>query len=240
MQVSGLEQEGLCYEDYLPAEGSLENWPLVGTWVKVHFMLQLFSSVGERLLGMLGIRAHDWLVVRATSSAVRFGLYGALADWLRSGPEALRYQGAQWLSEVEGFLLYGSPEASAGVPEAVAMENELFGFPYVVGAPGLTVHYLWSVFMLTGWLVLNALGDRVRSWGYLRATANGFRSSTTMAVSVWLRRTGQRYVEQYLAPTPAVENAVDHYLQTGVIQFPFAVVPAPQNPEGSDFEMMRS
>ena len=61
-----------------------------------------------------------------------------------------------------------------------------------------------------------------------------------MAVSVWLRRTGQRYVEQYLAPTPAVENAVDHYLQTGVIQFPFAVVPAPQNPEGSDFEMMRS
>ena len=103
MQVSGLEQEGLCYEDYLPAEGSLENWPLVGTWVKVHFMLQLFSSVGERLLGMLGIRAHDWLVVRATSSAVRFGLYGALADWLRSGPEALRYQGAQWLSEVEGF-----------------------------------------------------------------------------------------------------------------------------------------
>ena len=53
-----------------------------------------------------------------------------------------------------------------------------------------------------------------------------------MAVAVWLRRTSQRYINQYLAPTLAVEDAANAYLRGGEVLYPFAEA----NAAGEDFE----
>ena len=76
-----LEDTGYYYEDYFPHEGSLAAWPLVGTWLRVHFLAQLFISTGEPLLQMLGLRTRSVLVLRETANVVRFALYGAVVDW---------------------------------------------------------------------------------------------------------------------------------------------------------------
>ena len=223
MQVPSFESTGFSYEDYVSVEGSLDAWPMVGTWLKVHYLLQIFSSVGEVLLEMLGLRSCSWLRVRGTSSAVRIGLYGAVVDYLRNGHEAWRYQGPQWVIAVEEFLLSGSRETGSGgaglgpvgVPGPRVRPS---GFPYVEGPPGVVSHYLWTVFMTVGSLVLDQLGDRVSSWGYLRATADGFRSSVTMALIIWLRRTHRLYT----ARSQETYDAAEAYMQRGEIQFPFA------------------
>ena len=90
-------------------------------------------------------------------------------------------------------------------------------FPYVEGPPGMVAHYLWRVFMLIGWSVLDFLGDRVSSWRCLRATAQGFRSSTTLAVTIWLRRTYHLYV----ASAQATYAAAETYIQGGAVEYPF-------------------
>ena len=35
------------------------------------------------------------------------------------------------------------------------VEDSVVGFPYVEGPPGMVAHYLWRVFMLVGWCVLD-------------------------------------------------------------------------------------
>ena len=241
MQVPSFESTGFSYEDYVSVEGSLDAWPMAGTWLKVHYLMQIFSSVGEVLLEMLGLRSRSWLLVRGTSSAVRIGLYGAVVDYLRNGHEAWRYQGPQWVIAVEEFLLSGSRVTGSGdaglAPVGVPGPRvRPIGFPYVEGPPGVVSHYLWTVFMTVGSLVLDLLGDRVSSWGYLRATADGFRSSVTMALIVWLRRTHQLYT----ARSQETYDAAEAYMQRGEIQFPFAqqanVEPAVVDSESDDEE----
>ena len=87
--------------------------------------------------------------------------------------------------------------------------------------------------MLVGWCVLDFLGDRVSSWGCLRGVAQGFRSSATLALTIWLRRTQHLYV----ATTAEVAAATEHYGQTGELVFPFAargVDPFEGEPQAED------
>ena len=50
MCVPALEATGQYYEDYFPQEGDLDSWPLVGTWLKTHFLVQMCSVAGDFIL----------------------------------------------------------------------------------------------------------------------------------------------------------------------------------------------
>ena len=120
------------------------------------------------------------------------------------------------MATVEEYLITGQLDlghlggsaGSGGVPRPPSVQP---CFPYVEGPPGMVSHYLWRVIMLIGWSILDFLGYRVSSWGYLRAVAVGFRSCATMAISIWLRRTSHLYI----ATPQATADAVDTYLQSG-------------------------
>ena len=228
-----------CYEDYYGDAMVVARFPYVGSWRSVHLLLALFSQVGEGFLRALGECVFTWRALRVVSLGLRHGVASALVEVLHRSCWARYFEGPQWQLAVDRYMVTGRVvgplelNASLGGQEGVSSEGPVF--PYVEGPPGYAFHYLWRVFMLTGWLVLDFLGDRVSSWGYLRSTADGFRGGTTMAVSVWLRRTGQRYIDRYLAPTPTTADAVQAYMERGELQFPFAERDE-QNPEGTDVE----
>ena len=225
-----------CYEDYCGEATLVDRFPYVGSWLQVHFLIHLFSQVGEQILWALGERSQDWLTLRSISGGVKCAMSLAVVEVMRRGPHAILFNSPQWIAAVDEFLLTGYPLSDEVEPSMTIGQGEgsvgISRFPYVEGPPGIVVHYLWRVFMLQGWVILDFLGDRVASWGYLRGTADGFRSSTTMAVAVWLRRTGQRYIDQYLAPTPMVAEAAAAYVCTGEINFPFGA----RNPRAQDYE----
>ena len=218
----------------------VDRFPYVGSWRSVHFLLALFSQVGEGILRALGECVFTWRALRVVSLGLRHGVASALVEVLRRSCWARYFEGPQWQLAVDRYMVTGrvveetrALNASLGGQQGVSSEGPVF--PYVEGPPGYASHYLWRVFMLAGWLVLDFLGDRMSSWGYLRSTAEGFRSGATMAVSIWLRRTGQRYIDRYLAPTPTTADAVQAYMERGELQFPFADRNN-QNPEGTDVE----
>ena len=234
MQAAPLSGE--CYEDYCGDAMLLDRFPYVGSWLQIHFVIHLFSQVGEQILWALGERSREWLILREVSGGVRIAMSLAVAEVMRRGPYTIRFSSPQWLAAIDEYLLTGYP-VCGGVGPSSETAPPLGGgglapvFPYLEGPPGIVAHYLWRVFLLVGWLVLDLLGDRVASWGYLRSVAGGFRSSTTMAVAIWLRRTGQRYVELYAAPTPAVADAAAAYMRDGELRFPFDA----RNEEVQDF-----
>ena len=202
-----------CYEDYYGDAMVVDRFPYVGSWRSVHFLLALFSQVGEGILRALGECVFTWRALRVVSLGLRHGVASALVEVLRRSCWARYFEGPQWQLAVDRYMVTGrvveetrALNASLGGQQGVSSEGPVF--PYVEGPPGYASHYLWRVFMLAGWLVLDFLGDRMSSWGYLRSTAEGFRSGATMAVSIWLRRTGQRYIDRYLAPTPTTADAV--------------------------------
>ena len=211
----------LCYEDYCGADLLVDEFPYVGSWLRTHFLVQLFSQTGGPVLWTLGERAPEWLILRCTSAGVRYAVAFAVVDVLREGVYAALYQGPQWLSAAEDFIVSGHPQGGNAVPQEpvdpLSMQPDGVVFPYAEGPPGMVAHYLWRVFMLIGWSVLDFLGDRVSSWRCLRATAQGFRSSTTLAVTIWLRRTYHLYV----ASAQATYAAAETYIQGGAVEYPF-------------------
>ena len=122
VQVAGSGSHGFnashweeTYEDYFSEGDSLEDFPLVGTWLKVHFVAQVFSIQGSRVLGYLGHRVSEWAVVRCASIAFRYALIGAVADMLREGPLAVWFQGPQWHQAVEEYICSGEVPGYVGV-----------------------------------------------------------------------------------------------------------------------------
>ena len=213
----------LCYEDYFGDAMSVERFPYVGSWLQIHYMMHVFSQAGEQVLWALGERSVEWLALRCVSGGIKCAVSLVVVEVLRRGPNHLLYSGPQWLAAVDEFFLSGQPVlgVSGQVPEETAPAASALrtvGFPYIEGPPGVVVHYLWRVFMLVGWAVLDYLGDRVSSWAQLRATAVGFRSGTTLAVIVWLRRTYQLYV----ANAQDTYDAAEGYIREGVVRYPFA------------------
>ncbi|CAE7355520.1 RE2 [Symbiodinium sp. CCMP2456] len=212
---------GLCYEDSF-GEDPVEGFPIVGTWLRVHFLVSLFSQEGERILEGLGQRSVSWLRLRAVSNAIRYALAGAIVDGLRRGPYAVMFSSPQWFSAVEEFVLTGYPlEGEAigeeNVPAADEEDVSVLGFPYVEWAPTVVVHFLWRLFALDGSRLLAFLGNRVVEWCYLRSAARGFRSHVLYALIGWLRDTGiQRVADGYLSI-----EAAESYLQHGVRVYPF-------------------
>ena len=168
MQAVSLSER--YYEDYYGDEMLMDRFPYVGSWLQRHFLLHLFSLVGEQVLWALGERSLEWFILRRVSGGVRCAVTLAVADVLRRGPFTILYSGPQGLAAVDEFIRRGEH-----------VEDSVVGFPYVEGPPGMVAHYLWRVFMLVGWCVLDFLGDRVCSWGCLRGVAQGFRSSATLA-----------------------------------------------------------
>ena len=212
-----------CYEDHCDGPMPTDCFPYVGSWLQIHYVIQLFNQVGEPILWALGERAEEWMILRCVSSGIRCALYLAVAEVLRRGPRAVLYDSPQWMIAVGEFFQRGhfwnegsAPDADPGPLPGVIVNS---GFPYLEGPPGMVAHYLWRLFMMIGWLVLDFLGDRVSSWGYLRAVAPGFRSSATLAVSVWLQRTHHLYI----ARAQDTFDAAHTYTQGGGIQYPFAV-----------------
>ncbi|CAE7427987.1 GIP [Symbiodinium sp. CCMP2592] len=226
-----------CYEDYA-AEGMLtDQFPYVGSWLVTHYLVQLLSQWGEGILWSLGERSSEWLRLRAVSAGIRYALVFAVVEVLRRGPQSILYNGPQWLLATEEFVLTGPPMAvssvSRGLGGPTTVQDRSFVFPYVEGPPGVSSHYLLRVFMTIGWLVLDLLGDRVSSWGYLRAVATGFGSQVTLALSIWLRRVYQLRMAQ----SQLTYDAANAYLQSGTVQYPFEPdVERDQPADASDFE----
>ena len=250
MQVarSDFASGGLTYEDYLPlGEREIrDTWPYVGTWLQIHYLAQILSLEGERVLAMLGVRSAAWFLLRGASQMIRLAVAGSVVDTLRRGPYSVMFSSPQWLEAVEEYLRTGypvedvayfeEPQLSRDEHEGEEAERGSLGFPYIEWPPGVRVHYLWTVFSTCGALVLDLLGNRVSSWGYLRAVATGFRSSVTLALVVWLRRTHHLYV----ARAQDTYNAAAAYLQGEGIQYPFGErVEEPQAP-GELFEASSS
>ena len=204
---------GSCYEDLVGIPEETEDFPWVGTWCKVHFVVQLMSVVGEAVLGMLGERNEACFFLRATSSSIRYALASAVAEGLRRGPYSVMFQSAQWMIAVEEYLLTGYPECD---PTEVRTRGAEI-FPYVRWAPGITVHYLWRIFAIMGSRLLAFLGDRRPEWGRLRSSARGFQSHVLYAVLGWLRDTSV----QRVADGRCSFEAADAYILSGVRVFPF-------------------
>ena len=90
-------------------------------------------------------------------------------------------------------------------------------FPYVEWPPSVVVHFLWRLFALCGSRILACLGDRTREWGYMYASAKGFRSHVVYALICWLRSTGIHR----MADGPVSYEAAQAYLHSGVREYPF-------------------
>ena len=204
----------VTYEDCFQSGDDLEGFPYVGTWVRVHFLVRLFSAAGLLILRFLGRGADGWWQLRTTSNYQRYALAQSVYEALKVGPRALEFECPQWFELVDRWVAEGG-----GFDEGGDEDSRFQHFPYVVWAPPHTTHYLWKLFLLQGYQILSFLGTRVREWAYLRSTAQGFRSHVVMALILWLRATGP----QRMADGVVSFHAAEVYLNTGQRQFPFAV-----------------
>ena len=189
---------GACYEDLVEPVEDLAGFPLVGTWVRFHFLICLLSKEGERILWFLGDRSEAWGFLRATSVLFRHEVASALVEVLRRGPCGVAFSGPQWRIAVEDYVFSGSVGAVLGPV-----------FPYVEWGPNIVTHFLWKIFDLEGRAVLAYVGSRVRDWNCLMSVARGFRASSLYAFIGWLRDT---------AGPPGIANpvgmdAADAYVQ---------------------------
>ena len=95
-----------CYEDVVePVEVS--TFPIVGTWLRLHYLVQLLSTAGELILSFLGERSAAWGELRCASLMIRTGLIGAVATALRRGPRALEFEGPAWYEAVDRWIAIG-------------------------------------------------------------------------------------------------------------------------------------
>ena len=214
--------QGVCYEDYFGEDLLLDEFPYVGSWLRTHFLMRVLSEAGEMVLWALGNRAEEWRQLRCASEGLRYALALTVVGVLRRGPWSVMFSQPQWLEAVEEYILtgYPYPKRDLSITEPGHVQEPLassHSFPYVEGPPGVVVHYLWRVFLLIGWSVLDFLGIRVASHSRLRATARGFRHSSTLALSVWLRRTHHLHI----ATTQETFDAALAYWQSGEIRYPF-------------------
>ena len=92
------------YEDLFDFEVEGAQFPIVGTWLREHFMSQLLSLVGSSILWFLGEGSWEWLSLRLASLSLRTALVGALADVWRQGPNAYLFEGPQWYAAVEDHM----------------------------------------------------------------------------------------------------------------------------------------
>ena len=212
------------YEDYYPTDSHPE-FPLVGTWLVVHYLVQVLSIAGVGVLQFLGHRADEWRRLRATSCYLRYGFVGAAADLLREGPFAVVFSGPQWVLAVEHYVcrgeLLGYEREDEPEPTCEPVRSEAPTFPQVYWGPPNTVHYLWCLFARFGYGLLSFLGDRVVDWYVLRTVAPGFRSCVLYGLILWLERTSVRYRSRYLTETASSWNAAQTYLRTGQREGPF-------------------
>ena len=208
----------VCYEDYFPLDEN-PGFPLVGTWLVVHYLVQVFSVVGTGVLEFLGLRAASWCTSRTTSAYLRFAVAAAVADLLRAGPYGVAFQGPQWMSAVEHYICRGEILGYGRVPADSALSPVPAGpvFPYVHWGPPNVTHFLWRLFAVQGYLLLSLLGNRVKEWAYLRATASDFRSNIVLSLIMWLRATGPYRT----AEGTVTFEAAAAYLATGERQYPF-------------------
>ncbi|CAE7242423.1 unnamed protein product [Symbiodinium sp. CCMP2592] len=207
----------LCYEDYVAPEGGNVEFPLVGTWLTVHYVVQLLSYEGVRLLEFLGLRSENCLALRVALAYFRQAVASAAADLLRLGPLAVAFHGPQWVLTVEHYLLTG--EVLGLVRNSVEVPSSSSGpvFPYVCWGSPNVVHYLWRVLASQGHLVLSMLGERAREWAFVRAVSRDFFSNMILAIILWLQATGTRRQ----ADGAVAFQAAFAYLQTGEREYPF-------------------
>ena len=213
---------GLTYEDLTGADADFGRFPIVGSWFGMHFLGQVFSVSGVVVLEWLGTRVPEWLSLRSVSSVIRYTFEAAVAEDLRRGPYWVMFSGPQWQIAVEEYILTGYPLSEAGAgnepeEEPLVVGGEFSNFPYIEWPPSVWVHFLWRVFAMCGSRILACLGDRTREWGYLYASARGFRSHVVYALICWLRSTGI----QRVADGPITYDAAQAYLRSGIRAYPF-------------------
>ncbi|CAE7787133.1 RE1 [Symbiodinium sp. CCMP2592] len=120
MGVPAFEETGHYYEDLFPTEGYMDSWPLVGSWIQVHYVMQLCSTAGDTILWFLGLHCAEWFRLLRTSGGVRVAVVGAVAEVLRRGPRALAYEGHGWFEAVSHWMVHGDPVGQD--PEADAVD----------------------------------------------------------------------------------------------------------------------
>ena len=216
MPVSGLTYEDLVEEELEPAV-----FPIVGEWLRRHYVEQLLSLEGVRLLIFLGDRSRGVLNLRTASPGMRYALCGALVDDLRSGPWAALFSGPQWLQAVERYLRYGLVDSGFQGEESREWEGfeslEGTAFPYVPWAPPYVTHFLRRILAHSGCLVLELLGARAPEWVRLRWCARTFKDAVMLAVVQWLQRNSQNRV----ADGSVAFDAATAYVQTGSRGWPY-------------------
>ena len=84
-----------CYEDYCGEATLVDRFPYVGSWLQVHFLIHLFSQVGEQILWALGERSQDWLTLRSISGGVKCAMSLAVVEVMRRGPHAILFNSPQ-------------------------------------------------------------------------------------------------------------------------------------------------
>ena len=109
-----------CYEDvFEPVD--LDSFPIVGTWLRLHFLVQLMSTAGEIILAFLGERSESWGYLRCTSMHLRAAIVAEVASVLRRGPRALEFEGPQWFDVVERWIVVGwlGGSTRGGIPGSI-------------------------------------------------------------------------------------------------------------------------
>ena len=203
---------GACYEDLFEPVEDLTEFPVVGTWIRMHYLICLLSKEGERILWFLGVRSREWSFLRTASGMFRHALATAVAEVLQRGPYAVMFLGPQWMMAVEEYLSSGYPVDDEVHQEGVGAGRLGSVFPYVNWGPSVATHLLWKIFELEGSLVLAYIGSRVRDWNCLMSVAMGFRSSSLYAFIGWLRDTAAPQVIE----TPVAIDVAEAYLQAEV------------------------
>ena len=117
-----------CYEDVVEPVDVCE-FPMVGTWLRLHFLVQLMSTAGEVILAFLGERSEAWGYLRCTSLYLRAAIVAEVASILRKGPRALEFEGPQWFEVVDRWIVVGWLGGSTvgGVPGSI-FQSALGGF----------------------------------------------------------------------------------------------------------------
>ncbi|CAE7521159.1 RE2 [Symbiodinium sp. CCMP2592] len=196
-------EPSLDYEDLVQGdEEPVFPLALVGGYLVRHFLVQLLSVEGERVLMFLGDRSESWFRLRLTSTQVRFGAAGSLVEILRQGPWALVFNGPQWLLATEEYIRRGCVDPGFEEPFGASLSNvaqsshevpvsgELTEFPYVIWAPSDFVHYLRRLLALNGATLLSLLGNQSVEWVRLRTVSRSFQSGVVLALVVWLQGRG--------------------------------------------------